>query len=131
MIGDEVDSHVKVAARQRVKEQLGFKLPVLGFDAELAPLIDGVDAGSRIGLTHVAIEEDDLEVTDPGLFQQTSCVLTRLVDVAAVTWQRFEFGRGEGMLVASARAPARIYHERTLGHAGRETTPRDRPTAER
>jgi len=67
MIGDEVDSHVKVTPRQRVKEQLGFELPVLGFDTDLAPLIDGVDAGSRIALADVAIEEVDLEVADSGL----------------------------------------------------------------
>src|SRR5262245_7085603 len=75
-------------------------------------LIDGVDAGSRIGLADVAIEEVDLEVADSGLLQQTSGLLTRLVDVAAVTRQGFEFGLSEGILVARPREPAQQLRQR-------------------
>src|SRR5262245_8223440 len=99
---------------------------MLGFDADLAPLIDGVNASGRIGLAHVAIEEVDLEVTNTGLLEQTSCLLPRLVDVAAVTREGLELGRSESILVAGPRETTHIFHERNLRHGWRAAPAIDR-----
>ena len=72
MVGNEINRHVEVTTSQRIVEQLGLELLVLGLDADLPPLVDGVDAGRRVGLADVAVEQFELEASTPA--SSSSCL---------------------------------------------------------
>ena len=60
-IGDEIDGRVEVSARERLVVCPRVDLFVLDLDTNPSPLIDDEDAGRRIGLLCIAIEQKDPE----------------------------------------------------------------------
>src|SRR5262245_53086066 len=92
---------------------------MLGFDADLAPLIDNVDTSSGEKISNGSVGELNLETGDPGLCEQPACLEASSFDVLGKSRHLLEVGIARSKFEARAQVAADIAHNGRSGqHLG-------------
>ena len=114
-ITGEINPGVVVALTKIIEVRPLFLLHVIDVESDLTPLIDDVDAGHFVGLSHVPVlEREGKPFRHSGFFEQSSRFLARRFDVLSESGELNELGFRYGELGAGPEKPAYVLHHRDL-----------------